>query len=154
MGGRNEMNYKEWRVEAFRSALPKAGPWADEPDQAQFFHKGLLCSLFRSALTGAWNAEVQISYRHPFAHYDIEKANRRLVVHAHGGVCAMRTTSEHAYLGIRFDHAGDVSPMSRKPVPVGAEYRTFSYARAQVEQLASQLAQVIDTPPAVAAAAV
>ena len=144
------------------------GPWDDEPDKAQWVDDatGLDCLIVRNGL-GALCGYVGLPPGHPLHGVGYDDAD----VQVHGGltfagpcqdgaedgpgVCHVPEPGRPAdvwWLGFDCAHAGDLSPSLQQHYgPMAAlyreqsTYRTFDYVRAEVADLAGQLATPPDT---------
>ena len=119
---------------------------ADEGDDEDFFHAGLLCSVRRCPYSGAWAGYVAVPSDHllygedAVLHPDLE---------VHGGVTFSNRRAERGSLWwIGFDcwHLYDIQPLrvdEEFPHPFSS-YRSKFYVERETRALAEQLAVMVD----------
>jgi hypothetical protein len=142
---------------------PIAGPWADEPDKAQWIDSatGLDCLIVRSGSSGALCGYVGVPPEHPWHGLYFDAVD----VQVHGGLTFADRCEEWAedgrgvchvpepgrpadvwWFGFDCAHAFDLAPAyeHRSPPVFGRDdvYRDFAYVQAEVTQLAAQIATV------------
>lgn len=163
------MNQRTWTFPDIHPKTP--GPWSDEPDKAQWVDDatGLDCLIVRNRL-GALCGYVGVPPGHPWHGKDY--GNEALWnIDVHGGLTfadACQEGKEDGYgichvpepgrpakvwwFGFDCAHAGDLVPGmadSAAEIQVLRErdvYRDFDYVRAEVAQLAKQLAEAKAEP--------
>lgn len=145
------------------------GPWADEPDKAQWIDEAtdLDCLAVRN-YGGAWCGYVGVPPGHPYHGADPFEIDTD--VHGglnYGALCDETDEGAHAvchvpepgrpadvyWLGFHCSYAFDLSPMLaqhvylKSNIPAGPRilehqtYRTFDYVQAECARLAKQLAE-------------
>lgn len=134
------------------------GPWSDEPDADEWRDHGFRCVLRRGFL-GAWCGYVLLPRGHPWH----GKRPERIGARVHGGVTCARADAEPGMWLVGFDcgHAFDLQPGLRhlrkllaervpgyaaalarlESLPSRDVYRTYAYAKAQLQALARQAAE-------------
>jgi len=137
------------------------GPWQDEPDRIEWRHaSGLPCLIVRNHM-GSLCGYVGVPPEHPFyrQHYDSPVTEN---IHAHGGltysdlcqglICHKPEPGEERdiwWFGFDCGHYQDVSPGLNATLAAigsglrfaaGETYRPIDYVRAEVDELAEQVA--------------
>lgn len=152
------MDTAEYRVD--RTGWP-LGPWDIEGDREQWTTAAGLPGLIARNRLGAWCGYAAVTPDHPYHGYSYEDIDEG--IHAHGGLTYASRCFKHIchtpqpgqadtvwWFGFDCAHASDLAPgllaleslntdQSRHAPRLGA-YRTAAYARAEVENLAAQLA--------------
>lgn len=134
-----------------QGVLPE-GPWHAEPDREDFTHAQLPCLLLRDDGGGQWCGYVGIPDDHPWFAVDLHAldAAASLQISVHGGVTwggdadALRPREQaRRWVGFDCGHVGledqVLSPRSISRLP-GRSYRDLAFARAELQQLAEQVA--------------
>jgi hypothetical protein len=153
------MEMKTWKHKTRLRPIP-AGPWDDEPDKAHWVdpETDLDCLIHRNPL-GALCGYVAVPPGHPYYEKDYDDVD----VEVHGGLTYADKCREGAdpsegichvplpgrpedvwWLGFDCAHLWDLTPgMEDLGVTLPDEtYRDFEYVKAEIEQLAKQLAGV------------
>jgi hypothetical protein len=144
-----------------------AGPWDTEPDRLEWRMSeppGYPCLIVRSEATGVLCGYVGLPPGHPAHGQGLDEVD----VSVHGGltyadkcsgrICHVPAPGEPEdvwWLGFDTGHAFDYMPAvaaglasagaaPRLPGPGGDHYRDVAYVRAEVEQLAAQLARMAE----------
>lgn len=134
-------------------------PWENEPDRAEFKHRGFACLALRGP-ADAWCGYVAVPPGHPAhgQHYD------QVDAHVHGGltyssacqgeICHIPEPGEPDdvwWLGFDCAHGGDVIPgffkLREEKMPQlssfcglsGEVYRDLEYVKGEIRSLAEQL---------------
>jgi hypothetical protein len=129
------------------------GPWKSEPDHLEWQHAGFACELQRHPELGAWWGWVFLERDHPLYGQSLAGFEDLSV---HGGVNVVKKLHDDRFM-VSFDcaHVFDTAPaIDAKLEALGAPentprrsmetYRTFVYAKEQVESLAEQLRVLAD----------
>ncbi len=132
----------------------------NEPDHAEWTHRGVPCFAIRVEMTGTWCGYVVPEPGHPWHGKGFDDEELR-AVNVHRGVSWARTSSEgprslvireeHWVVGFDCCHAFDFMPGMRAhlaargcdlgprtPLP-GEAYRDLAYVREQTNEMAEQL---------------
>jgi len=134
------------------------GPWANEPDRAEWEHNGLPCITHRGG-NGAWCGYVGVPPTHPlhgkrYGEVDLEVHGGLTYSDAcHGHICHTPKPGEGDdvwWFGFDCAHAFDLCPTIDAKmrdyifhgIPEG-HYWTLEEVRAEVNQLADQLAALM-----------
>lgn len=124
------------------------GPWNDEPDRVEWRSHGFACLIVRNAM-GALCGYVGVPDSHPLHGRDYSDV--ALTAHGgltfsdscHGPICHVPQPGEPDnvwWFGFDCSHALDVVPSLFAPqVDEFRNYKTLSWVREQVEDLACQL---------------
>lgn len=120
-----------------RDSILPPGPWADEPDAAQFTHAGLQCSILRNEV-GTWCGYVAVPEGHPL--YGAEF--RDVAVRVHGGLTFSELRPSGWTFGFDCVHGYDLIPALAFVQGSDVVYRDIEYVTAEVKRLAEQLARL------------
>jgi hypothetical protein len=125
------------------------GPWDGEPDRIDFEAHGFPCLMLRNSF-GAWCGYVAVPREHPA----YGRGYDEMEVQVHGGLTYADQCRGHIchepkagqsedvwWVGFDCAHSGDMIPAFRRgfSANLGETYRTVSYVRREVENLANQL---------------
>ncbi len=117
---------------------------AEEGNGEDFFHAGLLCSVWRSPYSGAWAGYVAVPSDHPLCG---EHAVLHTDLEVHGGVTfSDRREARGSLWWIGFDcwHLHDTQPLrvDEEFHDPFSSYRSKFYAERETRALAEQLASM------------
>lgn len=145
---------------AIAAQVGMSGPWDTEPDRVEWRHATLPCLVVRNQF-GAWCGYAAVPPGHPLHGKSHDAVDGEVSVHGgvtygaacQGHICHVPEPGEPAdvwWIGFDCGHAFDLQPwmvarMKREVPGLGRfmrmdVYRDLSYVKAEVEQLAEQLA--------------